>query len=239
MKTVAYAGTRNLYPYMVIAAKSLLCHTKVDRIYFLTEDDAFPEWLPPVIETVNVSDQTYFRMDSENYNTRFTYMSLMRVCYAKLFPKLDRILQLDVDTIVADDISPLWDVDMEGKWFAAVPEWRSNYRPYGPKYYNVGVTMFNLDQIRKDKADDQLIELLNGPRLTYIEQDAINKLGLPLKKDIELPTRYNESIVTGKTMEPAIVHYAGYKNWQDSSLVFRHEYLEAYRKMSWEEVLNG
>ena len=36
MRRVAvYAGTRNVYPMMVIAAKSLLSHTRIDRVWFV------------------------------------------------------------------------------------------------------------------------------------------------------------------------------------------------------------
>lgn len=48
-KVVVYAGTRNVYHNMVVAAKSLLNHTQMDRVWFLIEDDEFPEELPDVI----------------------------------------------------------------------------------------------------------------------------------------------------------------------------------------------
>ena len=239
MKTVVYAGTRNLYRSMVSASISLLEHTPVDRIYFLIEDDTFPMELPEQIRTVNVSQQTYFPPSGPNSRTEFTYMAMMRVCYSKLFPKLNKILQLDVDTIVTDDLSPLWEIDLEGKWFAAVHEAKSNYRPLGPKYYNIGVAMFNLKQIRKDHADDAAIRFLNEKRVSYIDQDAWNILGQEAGKDAELPVRYNESIVTGSTNDPAVVHYAGYREWQNRSGMFRGEILEKYRDRTWEEILHG
>ena len=68
MKAAVYCGTRNLYADMVTAAKSLLHNTDVDKVYFLIEDDIFTHELPPQIETINVSDQTYFSKDSPNYN---------------------------------------------------------------------------------------------------------------------------------------------------------------------------
>ena len=216
----------------------MLDHMNVDRIYFLIEDDEFPEKLPKQIRTVNVSQQKFFPPGNPNSHTKFTYMSMMRVCYSKLFPKLGKILQLDVDTIVTDDLSPLWDVDLEGKWFAAVHEAKSYYRPLGPKYYNIGVAMFNLKQIRKDGADDEAIRYLNEKRVPYIDQDAWNRLGQEAGKDVEIPIRYNESIVTGHTNDPAVVHYAGYREWQTQNDMFRKEYLDKYRKMTWEEVLH-
>lgn len=237
MKAAVYSGTRNLYQGMVTAAKSLIANSSVEKVYFLIEDDKFPEKLPPIIETINVSGQQYFPRDGANYKTHFTYMSLLRVCYTKLIPNIQKILQLDVDTVVVDNIDPLWDVNLENKWFAAVDEKLGTYKPYGPVYYNIGVAVFNLEQIRNDGADDRMIMFLNKNRCQYIDQDAWNGLGIG--RDVELPTRYNETFVTGYTEEPAIIHFAGYKQWDTNPKVCRREYLKKYREMSWEEVLRG
>ena len=237
MKVAVYSGTRNLYPDMVTAAKSLLFHHGADRVIFMIEDQKFPEYLPPQIETVDVSGQRFFPKTGANFKTSFTYMSLLRVCYTKLFPELDKVLQLDVDTLVLDDINPLWEIDLKGKWFAAVQEDYSKYKPYGPKYYNIGVALFNLDQIRKDGADEKLIDFLNRQECPYIDQDAWNRFGIG--RDVQLPSRFNESIVTGFSEEPAITHFAGYKNWQTNAKAARREYLKHYREMTWEEVLDG
>lgn len=39
MRAAAYSGTRNIYDKMLTAAKSLLMHSNVEKIYFLIEDD--------------------------------------------------------------------------------------------------------------------------------------------------------------------------------------------------------
>lgn len=238
MKAAVYSGTRNLYPDMVTAAKTLVKHSSVDKIYFLIEDDKFTEKLPDIIETINVSGQQYFPKRGANFRTQFPYMSLLRVCYTKILPEsVEKVLQLDVDTIVADDVDELWDVDLEGKWFAAVMEDRSVYKPFGPVYYNIGVAMFNLKQIREDFADDLMIYMLNTQKFPYIDQDVWNmhRYG----KDVQIPGRFNESRVTHISDRPAIVHYAGVKNWQDNEEMDRHEYLTEARKLKWEDVLRG
>lgn len=235
MKAAVYSGTRNLYSSMVTAAKSLISNSSVEKIYFLIEDDQFPEYLPEQIETMNVSGQGFFPRTGANFRTSFTYMSLLRVCYTKLFPNLDKILQLDVDTICVDNVDYLWEIDMKDKWFAAVEEDLSTYKPYGPKYYNIGVAMFNLDWIRKDQVDERLIHFLNTVNVPYIDQDAWNRFGIG--RDIKIPVRFNESFVTGYTDNPAIVHFAGFKNWQDNLRVPRREYIKHYHDMSWEDIL--
>lgn len=236
MRAAVYSGTRNLYGDMVTAAKSLTFNSNVEKIYFLIEDETFPEELPAHIETIDVSGQAYFPKNGANYRTSFTYMSLLRVCYTKVLPRLDKVLQLDVDTLAVDDVSALWNVDLDGKWFAAVEETYSTHKPYGPKYYNIGVAVFNLEKIREDHADDISISFLNCTQVPYIDQDAWNRFS---RYGVDLPMRYNESIVTGYTDEPAIVHFAGFKNWTGNPRTPRREYLKHFREMSWEEALHG
>ncbi len=237
MRAAVYAGTRNLYPDMVPAVKSLVANSSIDKIYLLIEDDAFPETLPQIVESVNMSGQHFFPPDGPNADAPVTYMSMLRVCLTKIFPKLDQILWLDVDTIVVDNINELWELDLGENFFAMVMENCNPYRPCGPKYYNAGVCMFNLKQIREEKADDQMIWMLNETRYDWAEENVINRLGA-YGKIIELPLRFNEAVCNGFTDQPAIVHWAGFRDFQTNIRACRREYLKEYREMSWEEALH-
>ena len=114
MKVAVYAGTRNIYSDMLPAAKSLLIHSDVDKIYFLIEDDEFPYELPPEIECIDVSNQTYFDPNGPNYKSKCTYMVLIRAALSKVFPQYDTILSLDVDTIVNENINDIWNYNLDG-----------------------------------------------------------------------------------------------------------------------------
>lgn len=232
MKVACYSGTRNLYSDMVPAIKSLLHNSDVDKIYLLIEDDEFPEYLPPEVEIINVTDEKYafFAKDGPNYNSSWTYMILFRVCLSKIFPEIDKILNLDVDTIVVDNINDIWDMVPDDKYFGAVREYNSHNRPYGPIYYNIGVAVYNLKKIREDHIDDLLIRFINTQKLNYPEQDAWNKFGV--WNEQELPIKYNESPYTGYTDNPCIVHLSG----SSDSTIPRREYKRKYAEMSWEDV---
>ena len=237
MRAAVYSGSRNLYPHMVVAAKSLIANSSVDRIYFLIEDDEFPEALPPLIETINVSGQTWFPAGGPNMKSQFTYMALVRACYCSLLPaELDKVLQLDVDTIVADNIDELWDLNITNKWMAACEERNNNYwKPWGMQYYNVGVAMMNLAAMRQSNIEGEIVKWLNSTESRFVEQDAWNKFGAP-RKFVELPVRFNECYCNGFTDQPAIVHYAGFKNWWEDQKCYRREYYRKYRDMTWEEA---
>lgn len=231
---VAYAASRNLYPFLPMAYMSLLKHDPDAAVVCLIEDDELPYEVPQNVRAVNVSNQKWFGEDCANIKSRFTYLSLMRVCYTKIFPENDRIIQLDVDTIVADTLRPLWNIDLTGKYFAAVPEYLSDYKPFGDakKYYNAGVCVFNLKQMREDGADDMLIAYLNDTKVPFIDQDAINWLNSEMGGDkaVDIGIRYNECFVTGQSLRPAVVHAAGERNWMNNPDLFRGSYWEPYRK---------
>lgn len=225
---VTYAATRNLYPYMLPSIVSLMEHNEVETIYLLIEDDALPYPTPKQCKCINVSGQTIFPKDGVNYRNRFTYMVLMRTAYTRILP-VGKVLQLDVDTIITDSLEELWNTDLEGKWFAAVNEDKGSFRPYGPEYYNFGVVLFNLDQIKKDGIEDKLIYNLNNKHYQFLDQDAWNE-----QKDgkvVRLPSRFNECFATNYSDDPAIVHYAGYPDWMTNGTMPRVSYLEKYKHL--------
>ena len=240
MRHVVYGATRNLYGQVPAALKSLLDHTRVDCVHLMLEDDEPPFHVPESVplETVNVKDymEWAFPDGGPNANTHWTKMALVRVCYPELFEEVGTLLQLDVDTIVLDDLAPLWDVDLSGKWFAAVPERYSGYNPYhADVYYNIGVAVFNLEQMRADGAQEQLQTWINTVRAGAVEQDALNALGAMRGKAVELPQRYNENFACGFTDDPAVMHYLGWAD-KDCDRLPRLECKRRYREMPWSEV---
>jgi len=185
-RTVIYAGTRNLYHDMTVCAKSLLFHDGADKVYFLIEDDNFPEKLPDCITTINVSNQRYFPPTGPNYRCRWTYMTLMRTAITKLFPDIDRCVTLDCDTLVNKPIDYLWSVDISHYYYALVEEKQINHRQH--PYFNFGVAIHNLAKLR-DGTDDTIIRTINTVWMDYPEQDAVNSVCR--KHILELPPVYN------------------------------------------------
>ena len=186
-RVAIYAGTRNIYHDMVVSAKSLLFHHGADRIVFLIEDDTFPEPLPDCITTMNVSNQQFFLPSGPNFRCHWTYMVMMRAALSKLFPNLDRILALDHDTIIHAPIDYLWNIDLTDYYYALVEEKQIRIRRH--PYFNFGVAVHNLAQIRKDKIDDTIIQSLNTTRFDFCEQDAVNSACY--KHILALPPEYN------------------------------------------------
>ena len=240
LKHATYCGTRSLYEPMVWSAKSLLANSSVDVIHLLIEDDEFPYELPECFELCNVRGyaEATFPDGKPNAKSHFTKMAMVRICCPTLLDDVDLILQLDPDTVVIGDIDAIWDTPMDGKWFAAVPETLSGYDPYmSGHYHNVGVCLFNLAQMREDRAQRDLVDFINGRFANCVEQDALNWCGARRGKAADLDVRFNENRACGYTDDPAIVHYVGYMDWQTNPNLPRREYLKLYRDKPWDEIM--
>ena len=230
-RIVVYLATRNLYDLLPAAYTSLLTHTRVDRVFLLVEDDRLPFRLPEKVSCVNVSGQTFFPKDGPNYGSRYTYMTLMKTAIPQIFPNTEKVLVLDVDTIVWEDIGGLWDYDLTGKYYAAVPEVFLS-RKLGRTYCNAGVLMLNLGMFRETHRDEQLMIDLNTRKLDYTEQDALHELCGD--RFVELPATYNMSSVTKPDgvaipTEFAVQHFACMQEWWRERVV-QEWLLNAYRQ---------
>ena len=226
---VVYAMTHHVYEWILPSLQSLAETNPDVRVFILAEDDELPFELPIRAEIINVSDQTYFPEDGANYHNSFTYINLLKVMYPTILP-VDRVLHLDIDTIICDDLTELWNTDIGGKWFAACNECQTWHRPFGRNYYNMGVALINLKQMREDGIERAMQHSLNTEKLPFADQEAWNMHAYGKDKAVVLPTRWNESIVTGMTNNPGIVHFCGYKDWFTRPDMPRIEYLNRYRK---------
>lgn len=229
MRAAVYCGTRNVYQDMIPSMKSLLIHSNVDKIYFLIEDDEFPYELPPEVECINVSNQQWFKSDCINMKNRCSYMVLLRVVFCQIFPHLDRILTMDNDTIVRENISELWDLNLNNYYIAGCLE------PYKSKpnftYINMGVAMINLKKWRKDGLDQKLVQDLHTYYFEETEQTAINMACQG--HTLILDHMYNRNNYTDlKLGKEKIIHYAAVKGWQQLPLVEKYRQITIKRNQS-------
>jgi UDP-glucose:(glucosyl)LPS alpha-1,3-glucosyltransferase/UDP-D-galactose:(glucosyl)LPS alpha-1,3-D-galactosyltransferase/UDP-glucose:(galactosyl)LPS alpha-1,2-glucosyltransferase len=116
---------------------------------------------------------------------RFTPAMWYRLFLPELLPDADQVLYLDADALAMDALAPLWATDLEGHWVAAVTNvfepWSAG-RPAalglpGPEaYFNSGVLLFNLAEMRRDGRGEALRRLVRerGDELLWPDQDALN-----------------------------------------------------------------
>lgn len=222
---IVYAFTINYLPKALPSIRSLMEHNPKAKLFIVTEADEVDIPYPHTV--INVNDQKWFPRTGVNYHNQFTYINLLKVVYPTLLT-VNKVIHLDCDTIITESLDPLWKTDIKGKWFAACPEYKGRYHPFGEMYYNMGVALINLAQMRKDNIEGSMVNYLNTVKQPYADQDAWNKYAIEQDKAIPIDIRYNECFATGETANPAIVHYCGYISWFEARDIPRRAYLEKW-----------
>lgn len=226
-KVVVYLATRNYYEKVLYSLKSLYYHTEVDKVYLLIENDTFPYTLPSNVQCINVKNQNLYKEDGPNYNTRWSYITLLKPALSRILPPdIDVALCLDADTIILDDISGIWDLPISDYYFAASAEPNRTNKSY--IYTNIGVCLFNLAKLRGAKTDE-LIQALNTKKYEVVDQDAL--VELCQGHILDMDGRYNVSNYTLSYGPPKIRHFAGEKFWFNDPLV------KCYRDIFFDEIL--
>ena len=100
------------------------------------------------IDVTNLYEQEFKGSSNESaYCTPYTLLRLL----ADLVEGIpDKLLYLDIDMMAADDISKLYNTDIEGFEYAAVKE-KYGSKLIRPDYINAGMLLFNMKEIRKTK----------------------------------------------------------------------------------------
>ena len=207
---VAICSTRNWYIYLATELYALFKHNDIKKVYLFIEDDEISYLKDKRIEFININKtKGYISNQSPNYNTKYSKLSYVRCYFSKLL-KEDKILYIDADAIVVDNIEELWNTDLKNKALAGVHEggeWSKHLGIEGmdDKYINSGVLLMNLEFIRKEKLDEAMICLLNKNKYAYPDQDVLNVV---CKDKIEyLNNIYNSTETTGMVDNAKIIHY--------------------------------
>jgi lipopolysaccharide biosynthesis glycosyltransferase len=108
-----------------------------------------------------------------------------RIYLPELLPGVERVLYLDIDTLVLDSLAPLLEIDLLGHHLAAVSNvWEpwNRGRPRGlglpdaQAYFNSGVLLMNLELMRAEGSTAALHDYATTHRsqLWWPDQDAFN-----------------------------------------------------------------
>ena len=238
---IAICSTRSWYFYLATELYALFKHNEVAKVYLFIEDDEISYLKDNRIQFINVNKiKKYIEEKSPNYNTKYSQLSYIRCYFSKILNE-EKILYIDADAIVVDNIKELWNTNIKNKALAGVHEggeWSKHLGIEGMdnKYINSGVLLMNLDYIRKEKLDDAMIDLLNQKYYAYPDQDVIN---IVCKDKIRYVSNiYNSAETTGIVEDAKIIHYIRqHKGWikgsQRSDIWYRYflEMIERSKKM--------
>lgn len=153
----------------------------------------------------------------------WTIASMYRLLFPLIIPA-DRVIYLDCDILVNMDINELWSVDLGERYMGAVLDQGSNLLEYfishglnAELYFNSGVILFHLDNIRKHPNwyGEMLHYLRSYPTMTMPDQDVLN--AVYSSNYLQMDVRFNTFANDQMDMENKIVHFAGDSKWWDEN----------------------
>ena len=195
----------------------------------------------------NTSNIDIFESLKENYEVKINYYIIppffnnsdkwtentdcvyYKIILSLIFPDLERIIYLDGDTLIRKDIWEMYNYPFNDNYILGhpyySPEAVDKFKINAIHYINGGCLLFNLEKIRKDKKDVDLLyfTIKKNKLLKYREQDSINyifhpKIGfLPLKYGMYMITNEHLNILSRYIRSP-INLTEGYEAIKDPSI---------------------
>lgn len=163
------------------------------------------------------------------YCTPYTLLRLL----ADLVPDMpDKLLYLDIDIMIGNDIKELWEIDVTDYEYAAVKE------KYGcwlirPDYINAGMLLLNMKKIRETGLLKKARHLITTKKMLFADQDAIfhsttRKKIIPRKFNEQSKFDRKDTVVCHfckRLMFLPYPHTENYKQWNVDEI---HKYLKCY-----------
>ena len=183
------------------------------------------------IEVTQIYEEEFGHGKNENaYCTPYT---LLRLLADKIPDMPEKLLYLDIDMMVAGDISELYNIDVTDYEYVAVKE------KYGSKfirydYINAGMLLLNMKKIKETRLLEKARQLIKKRKLPFADQDAI--FWSTTKKKL-IPRRFNEQRSFNKD-DTLICHFCkrlcfnpyphvtNYKQWHIDEI---HKYYKCYK----------
>jgi lipopolysaccharide biosynthesis glycosyltransferase len=189
-----------------------------------------------------------------------------RLLISSILPEnVTRVLYLDADLLVLDDLAPICNLDLDGAVLGAIVDDRldkyikmGNTSLHGGPlpsvraYFNAGVLLIDLAKWRSERIDERAMQYLERcPNSVYSDQDALNFACDGLWKKVDPRWNYYQIDLNGPIWDlsaeqcPGIIHFqGGLKPWDPKSLNFNAEFYDDFRSRTlfattrWERLRN-
>ena len=251
---IFFAVDDEYIPFLAVALQSLIENSKKENYYLIkilytniTEEN---QNKIKKYEAENINIEFVFlsyyinkvknKLYTRDYYSKTTYF---RLFLPELYPQFDKVLYLDSDIVILSDVADLYNEDMESNLLAAAPDdvvqTIEVFREYAEKvvgvatyknYFNAGILLMNLDELRKFKFQEKFLYLLETVKFSVAQdQDYLNRLCKGRVKLLE--NTWDRMPIGGDITnrdELHIIHYnLAFKPWHFEDILYK-EYFWKY-----------
>ncbi len=188
-------------------------------------------------------DNKYKNLDLKHRHV--TKSALFKFDLAEIFNEFDKILYIDSDTVIKDDIKTLLDTDVEGVYGGVVKDCigeiihNDTKRLSVKNYFNSGVMLLNLAKMREDNIKEKLLNAKKTAPVDYLDQEIFN---IVFKDNVKfLNPEFNYMVTNKKLMKktvekfygvkkinPKIIHLTYLKPWEYKGIAYSREWMKYY-----------
>lgn len=192
-------------PYTAVTIKSIIDHASSDKNYdiIILSLDMTEEHEQVLSSMSDGNNNISIRLvcPEEIYNKNFTEqhfsedqrfggLTILRILFPLIFESYNKIISIEGDMIICDDIAGLYEYNLDDYYAGAVFDLivACNYFYYESakkaiaqtevltpeNYFNGGVVVLNLKNIRKDLIPQNMIKFIIDNQCRFFEQDAFN-----------------------------------------------------------------
>ncbi len=235
-------------PFLAVAIQSLIDNASAENTYLIKilNTDISEENKRKIgkYERENVDiefvDLNYYiqkvkdKLYTRDYYSKTTYF---RLFLPNLYPQYDKVLYLDSDIVILDDIAKLYNTDMGDNLVAAAPDDVIQAMPVfqdyvekvvgvadSRRYFNAGILLMNLHELRRFKFQEKFVYLLDKIKFAVAQdQDYLNRL---CKGRVKLLDRTWDRMPIPdpkiKTEDVKLVHYnLAFKPWHFEDILYK------------------
>ena len=246
---IALGMTQDWVQYSQVTIASVLDNASKDDDYkfYIMSDNFTDEVKECFIKLSKIKDCEFIflKMNEEDFEGAIhDWLGISSSYRLKLssITNEEKILYLDSDTIVLQDIAELYNHDVTNYYLAGVEDKMGKYMKKrvmledGKKFINGGVQLINLNKLREDSVEEKMFEKLREI-MFYTDQDVVNDICRD--KILYLPLKYNfmpTAIYEGREEEaenclkcPFILHFPakpwihnkidGFEHWNKYKLI--------------------
>lgn len=205
------------------------------------------------INFVNINERIkkIAELHTRDYYTNAIYY---RLFIADLFYEYDKALYLDADIIVLDDISKLFNNNINDYYLGAICDDVANsckeFKDYtlfalgveSSKYFNSGILVMNLKKLREDRIYDKFVNMLSIVKFIVApDQDYLNVICKNKVKYLDKSWNRSPLFINSSEIEkPKIVHFKlTAKPWHYSDIKYANEFWEYARKTNFYEIIKN
>lgn len=259
--SIAVASDNHYAIHIAALLKSIdVNHQTEEHIDFNIIDDGISKKFKKKLETIVDPDRITIKWFKSKElipsniaipadSSSFPLTAYLRIFSPYIKSKTEKILFIDVDTIVQDDISILWNIDLGEHTIGAVLDvgktvdckWGGipNYKDLGlsadTKYFNSGVLLINSKKWRNENASEEIISALTKYKqhVRLADQYGINVVFA--NKWLELDPKWNW-FAFQENNNPSLVHFLDikpiFKSYRSNEL-YKQEFFRYLSMTPW------